>query len=188
MVAVGDVHLAIGHRRGDPLMRAGIRQAPDPVNGVTEMRLELRCAGIDRVELAVDDPGRVGVEAEHLRQVHVASARQLEPVQPRAGEGPLVGQHDALVEAAQPDATDEALARVLPAADGENLVVPVEGGSVVAAEDPILEPAAQLAGSVPVLPFAISLRKIDADDVERALRLQLAAVRFGDHVVGRRDQ
>src|SRR5258706_4951569 len=87
----------------------------------------------------------IGVEREDLGERRPGRARQGQPIQPRTRERPLMGQHDALVEPAQPDAADEALPGVLPTADREDLVVAVECGRPVAAEDAAVDPAAELA-------------------------------------------
>src|SRR5207237_6542637 len=139
-------------------------------------------------ELGVQGSGRIGMEAEGLGQVRRAGGRQLETIEPGTGQRPLVRKDDALLEMPQPDPADEPLARVLAPRQGEDLVVTVEGRRPITTEDALLDPAAQLARRVPVLLLAVSLREIHPDDVERALRLELRAVRLGDHVIGRRDQ
>src|SRR5205085_8158955 len=104
-----------------------------------------------RVEFTVDSAAGIGIHGEDLREMHPAGAQKLEAVEARTGERPLVGEHHPLVEPPQADAADESLAGVLPSSEGEDLMVAIESGPLVAAEDPLPHPAAQFASSVLVL-------------------------------------
>src|SRR5205807_1270138 len=113
---------------------------------------------------------------------------ELQAIELRSREGPFVRQYDTFVIAGEADAADEALAGEFAAQRREALVIAIEGGLVVAAEDSLALPLRQEARGAGVFLLAFSLGEDEAHEIVRALRRERAPFRRRDDVVRGSDE
>ena len=136
MVAVGDEDRLGRHQAADGGLRLLVVDDPEPVLDAEVVgRHQRRAVAQARLDGAEHLAVGVGIEAEDRAEVEPGRVVERQPVGLRAGERLLVRVDLPLAERLQPDPRQEAPAGVRRPLDLEGLVVDVERGVVVLAED-----------------------------------------------------
>src|SRR4051812_33473439 len=115
-------------------------------------------------------------------------ALELEPIGLGPRQRALVRQHDALLEARQANAADEAAPRRRLALRREGLMVAIERRLDVARQDPFAQPLVQIARGVRVFLVARAFGQDEPHAIVRIERRQFRALLVADDVVGRRQK
>jgi hypothetical protein len=188
VVTVGDQGLPRRQVAGHPLVQRGVLDRPDPLGqAVLGSGLQGRRPGRDLVQHRSRVAATVVHEQDRL-QVGSCRAHQLEPVGDRPGHDVLVRQDDPVGRVVQPHRRQQAaLEHPRP-----GLLVDVERGPGVAAQDPLGPPPVEQLGGVRV-PAGADARctaprvawQDQPDHVVRVELLQVGRVVGIDHVVRR---